>query len=248
MRDQALLGLRWIKQGQYEGYGRVYGPSLALLFEQRRIEFDQAPAMPKDGDTESAAGEMLEIAAAMAKGAEAYAASFDAIRTPLVAASWLARLSSKGALTQDWLELCARKSKGDDALWCRAQLLLLAEEGRSGTLAEREIAWDIFAADCRIADRTAAAEALLAMADFWADMSRESLRRSLEEWLKKNPSHWVAFAKPHEFTEYLVGLRLAPVKRAEAVKKLESLAASNDSGWLKLLGKRADDWLPPPNG
>ncbi len=246
MRNLALSGLRWIMQGQYQGYGRIYGPALALLFNARRAEFETAPAVPKEGDVESAAGEMLLIAAHMAGGADAYAAQFDGVLLPLVSASWLARLSGRPEAAQEWLGLCLRKSKGDDALWLRAELLLLAEERKLGALEERESAWDKFNADCRASERTPVAEAMLAMSDFWADMTKESLRRTTEDWLKKNPSHWYAFAKPREFVEYLVSLRLAPLKRSEAVTRLETLAAGSGSGWLKLLSKRADEWLPPP--
>ena len=248
MREAALSGLRWIMHGQYENYGRVYGPALALLYRERRSDFEREPQLPAEGDTESPGGEMLAIAARMAAGAGAYGADFNAIRVPLVSASWLARLCGRAAQAQEWLELCLGKSRGDDALWCRAELLLLAEERRLGTLEEREGAWEKFNADCRANERTAAAEALLAMSDFWADMTRESLRRSTLEWLKKNEAHWIAFARPEEFTDYLVALRLAPVKRDEAVKRLEALAAQASGGWLKLLSKRADAWLPPPNG
>jgi len=244
------VGLRWIMQGQYAGYGRVYGPALALLFEQRRAEFERAPALPKEGDVESPAGEMLEIAARMAQGAGRYAANFDDVRAPLVAASWLARVSSRPEPARQWLELCARNSKGDDALWCRAQLLLLDEERQQDSLETREQSWTKFNADVRLAERTPATEALLALSDFWSDMSRESTRRALEQWLGKNPGYWIAFAKPRDFVDFLVGLRLAPVKRSDAVNKLEALANGSGSGWLALLRQRAGQWLPPekPNG
>jgi hypothetical protein len=244
MHDKALSGLRWIMQGQYQGYGRVYGPALAMLFAERRAEFEREPALPKDGEVESPAGEMLEIGARMVAGAEAYAARFDDIRLSLVAASWLARLCGKSEQAQTWLELCLRKSKGDDALWCRAELLIFDEERQRGTLDAREAEWEKFNADCRANERTPAAEALLAMSDYWAAMTTESLRRSTEEWLKKNASDWCAFAKPREFTDYLVSLRLAPTKRAEAVTGLETLARTTNGGWFKLLKGRAGDWLP----
>ncbi|MCC6149134.1 MAG: serine/threonine protein kinase [Planctomycetes bacterium] len=250
VREQALANLRWIMNGPYQGFGRVYGPALALLFEQRRLEFEIEPALPSADNTATPAAEMLEIAARMAQGANRYAASFDDIRQPLVAASWLARLSGQNEAAQEWLLLCQANSKGDDALWIRAQLLLLAEERQQGDLTGRENAWLDFNAACRKAERTPEAEALLALSDFWADMNRESSRRALEEWLKRVPRHWYAYAAPREFSDYLVGIRLAPVRRADSVKRLEALAASTSSGWFGLLRNRAATWLPAenPNG
>ncbi len=249
-RAKALANLRWIMNGPYQGFGRVYGPALALLFEQRRMEFEKEPALPAAADANAPASEMLEIAARMAQGANRYAARFDDIRQPLVAASWLARLAGQPERAQEWLLLCQNNSKGDDALWCQAQLLLLAEERQQGELVARENAWIEFNTACRKAERTPDAEALLALSDFWADMSRESSRRAFEEWLKKVPRHWYAYAAPRDFADYLVGIRLAPVRRADSVKKLESMAASTGSGWLGLLRNRATDWLPAekPNG
>lgn len=250
LRSEAISGLRWIKSEVYRGYGRVYGPALARLFELRRAQFEVRPELPAD-DPFAPANEMLELAQLMAEGATAFQSRFEPLLPCLVRASWLARMNADSDRATRWLTLCRQYGSSESALWARAQLLLLAEERQQGSAEERAGSWSTLTQDLARLERSPSTDALVAMAEFFSrEPNEQTLRRVLADWLKKNDPWWCADAAPDPFIDYLVALRQLPTRRSDAAALFEKAAAPVPAGWLRLLRKRVDAWLPQerPNG
>ena len=251
MREEALQGLRWIKNGNYQNFSRVYGPALALLFDLRRAEFELDPQLPSEKDTLAPANEMLELATRMSDASGNFLSRFGELHPALVRAAWLARMSGRDEQASALLNTCVSRGSGDDMLWAKAQILLASEERQLGSTDDRLGRWTKFAAELAPLARTVATDALIALAEFFIEPNTEQSRlRALTDWLRKNPIYWTADCDAERFVDYLVGIRQIGQKRAQASTQLEKTAAGVNAGMLRLLSRRVAAWLPKerPNG
>lgn len=248
--EAARAALRRVASPTYARFGATFGPAVVLLFEQRWNDLIADPE-------ESAAGAEVEaLAGLMETSSRGYGVDATLFVTPLVRASWRARLAmgpaDSGALVRAtrWLALA---QQGDGAPWANALQVLAREEHPAlfeGGLEARKTGWNDLVRGMKPGDPGFGA--LSALADFFlvdaqnaadaqrrADLFRHSMRREL----KDTPRHWIADAEPEKFIEYCVGLYFVAFDRAKGRSLLET-AATGKAGALALLKGRVEQWLP----
>ena len=241
-RADAIAALERIESTSYQRFGATFAPAMVALFEQRWLTLDSAEGIAESADW-------------LASAVGGYGVDDTPLIAPLVRAAWLGRLASEPADMALWRKadawLLAAAKAGADPLWIRFERALMGYERPelTGGLPDRILPWRELAALLEL--ETPEHGVLAAVSDYFigqpldpADQARRNdvLRRALRR--EHAATHWLGEADADRLADYCIALYEAPADRGQAALRLETIAAAENAGVLKLLKNRASRWLP----